>query len=61
MSDNEIDFDAVELFVGFARRAQESGDGAGLVAARKLILVAMGVGDQPPHYNTKHLRPSPKS
>lgn len=60
MSDGDvIDFDAVEVFVGLAREAQERGDQAGLIAVRKLVLIALGVVDTPPpRFNTKHLRPT---
>lgn len=59
MSDEVIDFDAVEIFVGMAREAQERGDLDGLRNARKLVLIAFGVVDSPPpRFNTKHLRPT---
>ena len=48
MSDEDINFDAVELFVSKAREAYQKQDHAGFIAARKLVMIALGVEEAVP-------------
>jgi hypothetical protein len=48
MSDEDINFDAAESFVSKAREAYQRQDQAGFIAARKLVLVALGVAEAVP-------------
>lgn len=55
--DGAVDLDAAEIFLKQAREAQQAGDRVKLVAARKLIAVALGLTDGPAGIlHTKHLR-----
>jgi hypothetical protein len=44
----EIDFAAAEFYLSLARRAHDAGNTSMVIAARKLIMVALRVSDQPP-------------
>lgn len=43
-----VDFDAAARFLQTAREAHEAGNDARFIAARKLVLVALGIDDAPP-------------
>lgn len=43
-----VNFDAAARFLQNAREAYETGNDARFIAARKLVLVALGIDDAPP-------------
>lgn len=42
------DFQAAETYLKMARDAHEKGDDGLFIAARKLVMVALGISDAPP-------------
>jgi hypothetical protein len=57
IDDSGIDFEAAETYLQQARKAHGEGDRSLFVAARKLVTLALGLGDQPPTIlHTRHLK-----
>jgi hypothetical protein len=43
-----VDLKSAETYLGLARDAYECGDNMKFIAARKLLMVSLGVADSPP-------------
>ena len=55
--DIEINFEAAEMFLKQAKEAHETGDQVKCFAARKMVAVALHLGDGPPvDIRTSHLK-----